>query len=105
MYKFQLEASQTMLTSSPPLVMSKKLRAYYPSNFNGNKIVNAATGKVYPHCVGTKNEELYFRVIDASGRVDSTGKFLEVNCTNPNPNKLFYENKEEYLNHRPPMEV
>ena len=78
----------------------RKIREYYPSNIIGSNIVNACDGFVYPDLVGSKGETKYFRVIDATGRVDETGKRLGQNANNPQSNKLFYNNKEEYLRHR-----
>jgi hypothetical protein len=76
------------------------IHQYYPSNIVGTRIRNAVSGITYQHLVGSKDEALYFRVIDATGRCDNNGRKLTQNCSNSNPNKLFYENKQEYLEHR-----
>ena len=99
MFKFGLEAQPNEYTASTE-ALKKLIRVYYPSNIIGCRIVNAKTGQVYPHNVGSKDEQQYFRVIDATGRVDKNGKRLEVHCNNPNPNKLFYESRDEYMSHR-----
>ena len=67
---------------------------YYPSNINGTKIRNAITGKQYNSFVGSKDENNFFKVIDSTGKYDSNGKFC---YGNPNPNKLFFENYQEFL--------
>ena len=67
---------------------------YYPSNIIGNKIQNALTGELYPYYVGSKNEELFFRCIDVTGKYNTNGKKTYGNTC---PNKLFFKSKEEYL--------
>ena len=69
---------------------------YFPSNSTGTKIRNAATGVYYNCYVGTKDEERFFRVIDSSGKKNSG-----INV----PNKLFFDNKEQYLNSIKPNEL
>jgi len=73
-------------------------RDYYPSNVVGSTIVNAVTGKPYDKCyVGSNAEKNFFRVIDSSGFCNSEGLRT---TSNRNPNKLFYDNKEQYIEHR-----
>lgn len=73
-------------------------QAYYPSNIIGSTIVNAVTGKPYSKCyVGTNSELQFFRVIDSSGFCNNQGININGNTT---PNKLFYDNKEQYIDHR-----
>ena len=73
---------------------------YYPSNIVGASIVNAVTGKPYDKCyVGTIAEKKFFRVIDASGLCNSNGIKTYKNNTS---NKLFYDNREQYMKHRFP---
>ena len=71
---------------------------YYPSNTVGTTIVNAVTGKPYAKCyVGSNSELQFFRVIDSSGHCNSQGINIKGNRT---PNKLFYDSKEQYIEHR-----
>ena len=78
--------------------MSNLHNEYYPSNINGLLIVNAITGIPYSNMyVGTKNELNFFRVIDSTGNYDNTGRKLNGKTT---PNKLFFDNKEQYINFR-----
>lgn len=73
-------------------------RDYYPSNIVGSTIVNAVTGKPYDKCyVGSNAEKNFFRVIDSSGLCNSEGLKTYGNRT---PNKLFYDTKEQYIEHR-----
>ena len=100
MYKFQIEtpgAEDIFARNNTGL--SSRTRAYFTSNIVGSNIVNAVTGDVYADRVGSKAEEKYFRVIDATGRRDTNGRFIGQNCNNPNSNKLFYLNKAQYLEH------
>ncbi len=66
---------------------------YYPSNIVGSKIKHAITGKEYSFLVGSKDEEKFFRVIDVSGYYNTNGKKSRGNKI---PNKLFFENYNEY---------
>lgn len=71
---------------------------YYPSNIVGSLIVNAETGIPYKNCkVGTIAELNFFRVIDSTGNCNSNGIKSFGNC---NSNKLFYDNYDQYVNHR-----
>lgn len=69
---------------------------YNPSNLVGSKIKNAVTGVYYNCYVGTKDEEKFFRVIDSSGKKNSGSNVS---------NKLFFDNKEQYLNSIKPNEL
>ena len=71
---------------------------YYPSNIVGTTILNAVTGKPYDKCyVGTESEKAFFRVIDSTGFCDYKGV---QNYGNRTSNKLFYDSKEQYIQHR-----
>jgi hypothetical protein len=61
----------------------------YGSGPNGSRIRNAVTGQYYPYLVGSVNEDLLFKVVDASGR----------NCRQE-PLILFYDSPEQYENHK-----
>ena len=67
---------------------------YYPSNIENSKIRNAITGIPYNCYVGTKDEYRFFRVIDSTGNYNINGKREGRNI---GPNKLFFQNKEEYI--------
>ena len=67
---------------------------YYPSNIQGTLIRNAVTGSTYENCfVGSKSENKFFKVIDSTGNYDEKGKKTR---NNVNPNKLFFENYDEF---------
>lgn len=61
----------------------------YTSNLTGQYIVNAETGIATTYKVGTMNENLYFKVADATHR-NSTG----------DANIYFYDSPEHYVRHR-----
>lgn len=60
----------------------------YGSGQQGTKIRNAVTGERYPYLVGSLNEELFFKVSDASGRNKRKSTLT-----------LFYDSPEQYENH------
>jgi len=61
----------------------------YGSGQMGSKIRNAVTGMYTPYVVGSKNEDLFFIVIDSVGR---NGR--------KDPLFLFYDTPEQYENHQ-----
>ena len=63
--------------------------SYYASNGCRSRIRNAKTGAYYDFYVGDKKETTLFRVIDATGLYG-----------NKDPNKLYYDCPEEYMEHR-----
>jgi hypothetical protein len=76
---------------------NKKFPDYYPSNIVGSYIINAATGIPYKNSkVGSLKEKNYYRVIDSSGLYNEHGFKTYGNTT---PNKLFYDNQEQYIKH------
>jgi len=80
-----------------------KRPSYYPSNTAGRAIINAITGVEYPWKVGSKDSERLFKVVDATGTHDSTGRKLKKNSKtypNPNPNHCYYESPQQYMMHR-----
>lgn len=60
----------------------------YGSSQSGSRIRNAVTGQRYPYLVGSANEDLFFKVSDATGR---KGRKY--------PLTLFYDTPEQYENH------
>jgi hypothetical protein len=61
----------------------------YTSGFSGNYIRNAETGDYFKHIVGSLDEDLYFKVIIATGECKSKN----------NSNILFYTSPEHYMRH------
>lgn len=61
----------------------------YGSGDVGTLIRNAVTGVKYPYRVGSADEDLFFRVIEASGR---NGR--------KEPLMLYYDTPEQYENHQ-----
>lgn len=64
-------------------------RRSYPSNVQGRFIVNAVTGVAYPWRVGSKYEDLLWKVCDSTAR---RGK-LE-------PDMYFYDSPKQAIEHR-----
>jgi hypothetical protein len=60
----------------------------YGSGQQGSKIRNAVTGQRYPYLVGSSNEDLFFKVSDASARNKRKDTLI-----------LFYDSPEQYENH------
>jgi len=63
--------------------------AAYHSNTTGHRIVNAETGVPTVYRVGSLDEELFFKVADATNR-NSTG----------DSSNYFYDSPEHYVRHR-----
>ena len=60
----------------------------YGSGQQGSRIRNAVTGQRYPYLVGSINEDLFFKVSEATGR---NGRKHTLT--------LFYDSPEQYENH------
>jgi len=69
-------------------VRNKKIEVYTSSG-TGSRIRDAETGEYYPNVVGSKDEELYFKVVLATGECTSANK----------SNTLFYFSPQHYANH------
>ena len=67
----------------------RPVRKSYPSNLQGRFIVNAVTGIAYPWRVGSKYEDLLWKVCDAKGR---HGKL--------DPDFYFYDSPKQAIDHR-----
>ena len=61
---------------------------HYGSGQQGSKIRNAVTGQRYPFLVGSSDEDLFFKVSEASGRNGRKSTLI-----------LFYDSPEQYENH------
>ena len=61
----------------------------YGSGDTGTKIRNAVTGSKTPYLVGSLNEELFFKVADATGNGCRKESLI-----------LFYDSPEQYENHQ-----
>jgi hypothetical protein len=60
----------------------------YGSGDSGTRIRNAVTGAKTPYLVGSLNEDLFFKVIDACGNSGRQDSLI-----------LFYDTPEQYENH------
>ena len=61
----------------------------YGSGSHGSRIRNAVTGERYDFIVGTSEQDIFFKVIDSTGR---NGR--------REPLMLYYDSPEQYENHR-----
>ena len=78
-------------------------RLYYPSNNQEMYIVNAITGVKYPFKVGTFDSLRLFSVVDTRTNCDNKGyqiKKTDNNVEIGNPNTLYYDSPEQYMQHR-----
>jgi hypothetical protein len=75
---------------SPKTGKTKNKRIYiYTSGTTGSKIRDAEIGDYYPNKVGSKDEDLFFKVILATGECRSTNGL----------STLFYTSPQHYMNH------
>lgn len=69
-------------------IKNKRIRVFTSSGV-GTRIRDAETGEYYPNKVGSKDEDLFFKVAIATGE-----------CTSANgSNTLFYCSPQHYVNH------
>lgn len=61
----------------------------YGSGSSGTRVRNAVTGATYNIIVGSRNEEIFFKVIDSTGR-----------NRRREPLMLYYDSPEQYENHQ-----
>ena len=69
-------------------IYDKKIKVYTTSGV-GSNIRDAETGQYYPNFVGSKDEDLFFKVILATGECKSANK----------SSTLFYLSPQHYVNH------
>jgi hypothetical protein len=90
-------------------------RRYYPSNIPQTLICNAATGVLYPYRVGTHEQSLLYKIVDATGTCDGNGFLIkkrkhrgaktddeeeeQSELPNPNTNHLFFDSPEQCMAH------
>jgi hypothetical protein len=74
---------------------------YFPSNKPQVFIVNAVTGVPYPYVVGSKEQTLLYKMVDATGRCDEDGYTIKAadDLPNFNTNHLFYDSPEQCMSH------
>jgi hypothetical protein len=79
---------------------SKRPR-YYPSNQPQTFIKNAVTGVPYPFIVGSKEQSLLYKIVDATGTCDTDGCVIKARSDLPNhtTNHLFYDSPEQCMSH------
>lgn len=67
----------------------KKYVDIYTSSGTGNRIRDAETGEYYPNLVGSKDEDIFFKVSVSSGHCNSANS----------SNTLFYSSPQQYSSH------
>ena len=79
---------------------SKRPR-YFPSNKPQTFIRNAVTGVPYPYVVGSKEQSLLYKTVDATGTCDDKGYVIKArsDLPCPNTNHLFYDSPEQCMSH------
>ena len=79
---------------------SKRPR-YFPSNKPQSFIKNAVTGVPYPYTVGSKEQSLLYKIVDATGTCDAEGYVIKARSDLPNhtTNHLFYDSPEQCMSH------
>ena len=81
----------------------KGKRMYYPSNNPEIYIVNAITGVKYPWKAGTYDSLKLYNVVDTTTICDNKGyciKNTDKDTEYGNPNYLYYDSPEQYMQHR-----
>ena len=74
------------------------VREYYTSN--NKQVRNGVYGSVYPFSNGSAKTRTLFSVMDATGRCDSSGIRLKSGKVNKTSNLIYYDNPEQYMQHR-----
>jgi hypothetical protein len=77
------------MVERPDGVIKKKKIEIYTTGDMGNRIRDAETGEYYKNLVGTKDEDLFFKVALATGECKSSNS----------SNSLFYLSPKHYTNH------
>lgn len=79
----------------------EKRPRYFPSNKPQSFIKNAVTGVPYPYIVGSKEQSMLYKMVDATGTCDPNGFLIKVRNELPNhtTNHLFYDSPEQCMNH------
>lgn len=79
---------------------SKRPR-FFPSNVPQSFIKNAVTGVPYPYVVGSKEQNLLYKIVDTTGTCDTKGYVIKSrsDLPNHNTNHLFYDSPEQCMSH------
>jgi hypothetical protein len=94
-----VDSSETQVENKMNSKKNKVSYCYY-SNVVGSPIINAVTGEKYPWKVGSIHENRFFKVIDAGISDNFVGKANEDSSKGRISQKAFYENPEQFMNHR-----
>ena len=78
-------------------------RHYFPSNTHDTHIVNAMTGVKYDYMVGSFESLRLYSVVDTTSSCDNKGfqiKLTDKTTETGHPNYLYYDNPQQYMEHR-----
>lgn len=89
------------MTIKTETVKRSKRPRYFPSNKPQTLIKNAVTGVPYPFLVGSKEQNMLYKIVDATGTCDTEGYVIKSRNDLPNSqtNHLFYDNPEQCMTH------
>lgn len=82
---------------------NKGKRKYFPSNTQDTYIVNAMTGVKYECKVGSFESMRLYSVVDTTSSCDNKGfliKLTDKETETGNPNYLYYDSPQQYMEHR-----
>jgi len=98
--EFDFDYNETDYETSVSKKRSKRPR-YFPSNKAQTCIRNAVTGVPYPYIVGSKDQWLLYKIVDATGTCDQDGYVIKSRSDLPcsNTNHLFYDSPEQCMSH------
>jgi hypothetical protein len=84
-----------------PVEKRSKRPRYFPSNTPQSFIINAVSGVPYPYLVGSKEQSLLYKIVDATGTCDKDGYLIKSrdNLPNFNTNHLFFDSPEQCMSH------
>jgi hypothetical protein len=93
--------SQDNDNTDEPMKKRSKHPRYFPSNKQQSFIKNAATGVAYPYKVGSNEQLMLYKIVDATGTCDEHGYVLKSrsDLPNPNTNHLFFDSPEQCMRH------
>ena len=93
--------SQDLDNTDEPVEKRSKRPRYFPSNKPQTFIKNAVSGVPYPYKVGSNEQSLLYKIVDATGTCDENGYVLRSrsDLPNPNTNHLFFDNPEQCMSH------
>lgn len=102
-FEFLNDAFETTQKKTSKGIQQKGKHIYFPSNTSEMYIVNAMTGVKYPWKVGTFDAQRLYNVVDSTTLCDNKGfliKYTDKTTETCNPNYLYYDSPQQYMQHR-----